>query len=410
MHGCPFSGGGGYEGMKCPFSSAEFRNAPTENFENPPFVIPEPCFTKVYVSPYATQLDDKVRRSKVLIQQLKLHPFYLQNTLFHDSLFVKQRTNALIMRLLLGEELRRKGNIAYWKDDFDEAIECYELGIGVYSYLVEQPGPEGVKLQLVEAEEDKAEDRTSVQNMLEVLKTNLTKVLIKAQYLKQAAQVQLSDTALGLGLSSLAVACNKDSSLEALARAEAAAEQACSKSSEYSGLVTFSKALLTAKQHENSRSLSAFAKQLEACTIEMNLDDEENFEYAVLRLMEHKYNDMMKFYKSINKPVAKTQANFQLLLAPLSQMKWLAALQKQDLISHGVSIELANSCKFEVVRHQCMTKVFSSGHYNQELLEHCVQQLAQKRAGRLKSTDAASSWTKWVVLGIVLALIGLVLR
>jgi tetratricopeptide (TPR) repeat protein len=108
---------------------------------NPGFFLPEPCLSVPYISPFHSFLSpaftfgpfqQKTENTKIWRQM----PAFLKNSLFYfGENFDKYRNMEVGYKFFVSDELREKGNMAFVKGKYAEALSQYEKATSILRWL-----------------------------------------------------------------------------------------------------------------------------------------------------------------------------------------------------------------------------------------------------------------------------------
>lgn len=412
---CPFSSSKRVaEGLTCPFSGKKAKVSP----KDPMAEWFEPCYSVPYISPYYSEIE--VIRKKFACE-VSQPTFYLINSLCHDSRIKGWRTQPIMARLLLAEELKQGGNRNFSIGKINEALLNYEHALGLFKSLVMAED----KLKAIEDENLDAVEFGSREGVRKELLLNVAISLIKLKHFDEAEEVLQTFLAKwGADLKAKTLSCwlsaeDLGRSLEDIEGAlETLRSLRITEDNEF-------RKMLHDKLHERRADLSIdlrrffnkFLSKLLAYSGEPQAYSELEFEHQVLLKLQGKYTDLLKFCIEMERSPAESLKKHQVLKSVVARMNFIysiSATSPSELLraaaeENGVDLQDRKLLGiFEGTKRQLIVEAFAEGNYDQNLLSYCIEQCMEERqtaVAKVKAdeSDGFFTWQLGLSLFLVIA-------
>eukprot|EP00359_Climacostomum_virens_P001417 CAMPEP_0204898406 /NCGR_PEP_ID=MMETSP1397-20131031/1275_1 /ASSEMBLY_ACC=CAM_ASM_000891 /TAXON_ID=49980 /ORGANISM="Climacostomum Climacostomum virens, Strain Stock W-24" /LENGTH=433 /DNA_ID=CAMNT_0052066255 /DNA_START=1 /DNA_END=1302 /DNA_ORIENTATION=- len=398
MMSCPFSSAKRTtEGLTCPFSGKKEKLSPKD--PEPEWF--EPCYTVPYISPYYSEIEATLKKFTC---EESNPPFYLVNTLFQDPRVCRWRSQPMMVRLILAEELKQGGNRELSLGKLKDAQLNYEHALGLFKYLTKTE-------ETLKVNEDELTDEQEIGSRSGVRKElmrNLAITLIRQKHFDLAFEVL-----------NMSLALWRNDPKASTIRCWLYAEDLKSSSDDIENAIGTLKSLREAEDTE-------FRKMLHGKLLERKNNDtlelrkfynkfltkllnyagqpqaysELEFEHQVLLKMESKYTDVLKFCMEMEKSNVETLSKLQILKGVLARMSFICSISATSppallrTIAEEMSISLEDQRLlgvFEGTKRQLIVEAFADGSYDQNLLSYCIEQCMEDRQTALAKTKPEDS-------------------
>lgn len=388
---CPFSSGKATQGgSSCPFSGKGGPAAPKE----PEAEWFEACYSVPYISPFYTNIEHTLKKFSC---EAADSTYYLLNSMFHESRITHWRTQPIVVRLLLAEELKQGGNRDYASGKLKDALLNYDSGLGLLKYLTKAEG----KLVVHEDELVDTQEIASRDAVRKSLLINSAITLVKLKHFYEAQGVLETCKTMWPSDSKIAALdCwlkAEDLSIP-LPQLESAIEAVqLLRETEDSGFLTALQGHLQARK----TALTLELRQLyhKFLTLSQSYEGHPQcsytgleFEHQVLLILKAKYTEVLKFCIEMERPTHQSHRKLQILKAVLTRMNFLYKLSAESppvlmkTVAEEVGVDLEDQKfldAFESIKRRLIVEAFSDGEYDQDLLSYCIDQCTKQRRSEL---------------------------
>jgi hypothetical protein len=366
-----------------------------------------------YVTPYYSEIELALKTCALEQPEVL---FYIPNTLFHEPRVCRKRSQPVLARFLLAEELKQGGNRNFWSGRLQEALMNYEHALGLFDYLVK----DGTQWKVVQETLLDAHELSARQGVKRRLLLNCVAVLIKLKHFREARRVlddglqnwrmDAETTSLRCWLS----AVDLESSVEDLENALCDLKRVVPDS-------PFKKTLLLKLEErratlnvEMQKFFNKFLGKLLNYSGKPQAYSGLEFEHLVLIKLEGKYTGLFKYLMEMERSALNSRSELQDLKAVITRMNFIQQISPSQpppilkTLADDIGVDLQDPGilgVFEGTKRQMIVEAFAEGTYNQNLLSYCIEQCHDEQiqtVAKLKPVESEGFFTWQLGLSLFL--------
>ena len=380
---------------------------------------------------YVSQLPEKILPLKFHDKQNQLilnkYPVYLKNTLYQPLHIKKLRSLDSMEKLIPFDDFKKQGNISFYKEEYEKAIEYYEHCYGIYKYLDVKLTDQLIKqedIQIITANGKNPEEMLLINSAIVTILNNLACSYVKLRNFEDAMS----------SISEALIIKPKDPNL----LSKRAKIRLCNLKDENfkEALADIDKAIVINKNYEKLKEkyteitdfrtkltdeiVLEIADSYTKCSFDINseISQEKEFEHKIVKKMEEKYYEMISFYMENNKPanLARIREEMKVLQLTLYKMEFAFNLSlsnellKKSIQEKYVNQVAINPSVLDTVKRTYISIIFTEGKFNEQLLGYCMEKCTEEEKLKNKNLrmDNKSYFTCFNMC-IVILIIGMIM-
>lgn len=405
--------------MSCPFfSSQQPIKQPFQNVSEPSSLDPEPFLSvRAYEVPYISPYIDLFHKFSLSKRTSEI-PFHYCNSIFHNSYITNHRESEILNKISMANELREAGNRNFHKENYSNAVLCYEHAICLFKFLELQEDGSLILKTADPATEDFHETIGIISKLLENYALALTKMrhFTAAELLIEESK-SLNPSFELVIIEAICKANNEKSGLAELFKYRPVFAEAGKSNAKYKQLEEKFSEILYEVQKKNCVFFNEFFSEFSGENGKKPSGRSFELEFNVVKNLGKKYLKMLEYYRDSEKlsDVISENSEIQRIYSEMCYIKSLKPSDSNSVMqsyAKSLNIDLLSPSslyKFESAKKALICKLFNQGRFNKKLLYKCIQEVMTEFESTSESENNLENeyifWKRCVFVLLVLAVL-----